>query len=98
VARLSEIITSFPVTAKEINVNEAGRQAVIWATGKPEFKAEVKGEGDEAEWEYTGEYIFILDMDEEGKITRVVEFLDSLATERVRGLMKKAQENMVKGK
>jgi len=58
----------------------------------------VKGDGDEAEWEYTGEYIFILDMDEEGRITRVVEFLDSLATERVRGLMGKARRNLAKGK
>jgi len=97
VARLSEILTAFPVTAKEININEAGRQAVIWATGKPYFKEEVKVVGEEAEWEYTGEYIFILDMDEDGKITRVVEFLDSLATERLRGLMRRAKEIVVKG-
>jgi ketosteroid isomerase-like protein len=51
--------------------------------------------GDTAEkWEYVGEYIFILDVDEEGKIIRILEFLDSLATERLRGMMDKAKENV----
>jgi ketosteroid isomerase-like protein len=51
--------------------------------------------GDTAEkWEYVGEYIFILDVDEEGKIVRILEFLDSLATERLRGMMDKMKENV----
>lgn len=88
----------FPVTAKEIHVNEAGRQVTIWANATPEWKKEAMGErkGEEGrkEWEYTGEYIFILDVDEEGKIVRVLEFLDSLGTERLRGLMVRARENV----
>lgn len=46
------------------------------------------------EWEYTGEYIFILDVDARGKIVGILEFLDSLATERLRGLMVRMRENV----
>jgi ketosteroid isomerase-like protein len=86
----------FPVTARETNVNEAGRQVTIWATGKPQFKKGAMGGASEEEWDYTNEYIFILDVDEEGKIIRIVEFLDSLKTERLRGAMVKARENIGK--
>lgn len=91
---LKKILNHFPVTAKEIHVNEPKRQVVIWATAIPEFKEEAKGNSDASEWDYMGEYIFILDMDEEGKIVRIVEFLDSLATARLRELMNKARENL----
>jgi ketosteroid isomerase-like protein len=51
--------------------------------------------GDSAEkWEYVGEYIFILDFNEDRKIVRILEFLDSLATERLRGMMNRAKENV----
>jgi hypothetical protein len=93
------LLTSFPVTAKEIHVNEAAGQVTIWATGKPEFKAEAMGlerAGEKEEWDYTGEYIFILDVNEEGKVERVLEFLDSKATERLRGLMGRAKRNLGK--
>lgn len=68
----------------------------LWATGTPEFKKEVM-DGEREGWEYTGEYIFILDVDEEGKIVRVVEFLDSKGTERLRGLVERARRNMGEG-
>jgi len=84
---------SFAVSPKEIHVNEAGRQITIWATGTPVFKAEAIGTGGE-DWNYTGEYVFILDVNEGGKITRVLEFLDSLGTQRLRGLMERARENV----
>lgn len=51
-------------------------------------------EGDDGkEWEYVGEYMFLLDVDEQGKICRIVEFLDSLGTERARVLIAKAWKN-----
>jgi hypothetical protein len=91
------LLNHFPVTAKETHTNEAQRQVTIWATGKPEFKKEVMGGESEEEWDYVGEYSFILDIDEDGKIIRIVEFLDSLATERLRGLMVKARQNLGTG-
>ncbi|KAF2228798.1 hypothetical protein EV356DRAFT_457025 [Viridothelium virens] len=94
--KLHLIITSFPVTAKEIHVNVPKRQVIIWANAVPKFREEVKGlkEGDDGkEWDYVGEFMFFLSMNEEGKISRIVEFLDSLATERARGLMVRAWEN-----
>ena len=63
----------------------------------PKFRQEAKGkpeEVNEADWEYVGEYIFILDLDEEGKITRIVEFLDSKNTVRLFALAEKARENL----
>ncbi|KAF2032477.1 hypothetical protein EK21DRAFT_109857 [Setomelanomma holmii] len=90
---LIPLLAHFSVTAKEIHINEAARQITIWATGVPEFREEVK-DGEEKEWEYVGEYIFILNMNDDGKIERVLEFLDSLATERLRGLMVRARKNL----
>lgn len=93
------LLTAFPVTAKEIHINEAQRQVTIWAFGTPEFRPEAMGlerGGERQEWDYTGEYIFILDVNEEGKIERVFEFLDSKGTERLRGLMGRARRNMGK--
>ncbi|KAF2789245.1 hypothetical protein K505DRAFT_328361 [Melanomma pulvis-pyrius CBS 109.77] len=97
VTKLGAIIKHFPVTAKEIHVNEAGRQITIWATGVPEFREEVKGkkiDGEEGGWEYMGEYIFVLDVDEDGKIKRILEFLDSKNTMRLLEMVKKARENL----
>ena len=84
----------FPVIAKEIHINEAGRQITIWAYATPVFKEEAMGSDPSEGWDYTGEYIFILDVDEEGKIVRIIEFLDSLGTEKLRGLMVRARENV----
>ena len=66
----------------------------MWAPGVPEFHESIRQKAGEEEafWEYTGEYIFILDVDGEGRISRVVEFLDSLATTRLFGLMGRARE------
>jgi hypothetical protein len=95
ITNLGSILAHFPVTAKEINVNEAGKQVTIWATGVPEFRSEVKGEDvNEADWKYMGEYIFILDIDEEGKIKRIVEFLDSKNTMVLLEMLKRARENL----
>lgn len=94
-ANVRPLLTAFPVTAKEVHINEPKRQITIWATGKPEFRAEAM-DGEKEEWDYTGEYIFILDVNEEGKIERILEFLDSLATGRLRGLMGRARKNLGK--
>ncbi|EHK44592.1 uncharacterized protein TrAtP1_009151 [Trichoderma atroviride] len=94
--KLHTIATGFPVTAKEIHVNFPKRQVIIWASAVLNFREELKGlkEGDDGkEWDYVGEYMFLLDVDEEGKICRIVEFLDSLGTERVRVLIAKAWKN-----
>jgi ketosteroid isomerase-like protein len=94
---LAPVLAHFPVTAKEIYINETNRQITIWATAKAEFKREAM-DGDEKEWDYTGEYIFILDVNDDGKIVRILEFLDSLATKRVMGLMVRAKQNLEKEK
>jgi ketosteroid isomerase-like protein len=87
------VLDHFPITEKEIHVNEVGKQIILWATGKPEFKKEAMGNDPAEKWDYTGEYIFIV-MNEDGKIVRILEFLDSLAIERLRGMMDRAKENV----
>ncbi|KAF2648876.1 hypothetical protein K491DRAFT_611874 [Lophiostoma macrostomum CBS 122681] len=89
---LLPVLSSFPVTPKEILINEPKRQITIWATAIPHFKDEVKGGTPDSEWEYQGEYIFILDVNEEGKIKRIVEFLDSLGTAKLVPILTKAKE------
>lgn len=68
---------------------------VVWATSETRFHDEVMDGGIAAEeWKYRGEYIFILSMDEKGeKIERVVEFVDSKGTDRLRVLMARAKKN-----
>ncbi|KAI0148439.1 hypothetical protein GGR57DRAFT_240786 [Xylariaceae sp. FL1272] len=95
--RLRQVMSGFPVTAKEIHINVAKRQVVIWATAVPNFRDEAKdpGAGGDVEGSaWTGEYVFLLDMNEEGKIDRIVEFLDSLATSNARTLLSKAFANV----
>ena len=95
ISKLGDILDGFPVIPKEIHVNDAGRQVVIWATAKPYFKDVAKGEKPvEADWDYAGEYIFMLDFDESGKVTRILEFLDSLATEKLKSMAAKARANL----
>lgn len=86
-------------TNKADNNGNPNAQITIWATGQPEFREEVKrGQGKEEEevnWEVINEYIFILDVDvETGKIVRVLEFLDSAQTEKLRALVRRARENL----
>lgn len=75
-----------------MHVNEEKRQVVIWATSRAIFWEHLRDGGSEEEWGFKGEYVFILDFDEQGKIKRVFEFLDSLKTADLRGLMGRARE------
>lgn len=57
---------------------------IVWCTGRPQWREEVKDYEvfSEEQWEYVGEFIFMLTMDEEGeKITKIVEFVDSKGTD-----------------
>ncbi|KAJ5173166.1 hypothetical protein N7492_005759 [Penicillium capsulatum] len=93
---LREILSGFPVYPKEIFENEALGQVTIWATSETIFHPEAKGSDPSSEeWQFRGEYIFILTMDEtREKVVQIIEFLDSKATERLRGLMATARKNL----
>lgn len=95
---LRTILEAFPVHAKEIVEDQEKNQVVIWATSETKFFDAVKDSGlSDEEWIYRGEYIFILTMDKsQEKIERVIEFLDSKATERLRELMRRAKDNKQK--
>ncbi|KAL1885143.1 hypothetical protein Plec18167_001800 [Paecilomyces lecythidis] len=96
---LREIMAGFPVTVKEHVESESSNQVTVWARSQTIFRDDVKDDGvSEKEWAYEGEYMFLLFMDETGeKITRVVEFLDSKATdEKLRPLIRRARENSQK--
>ncbi|KAE8450082.1 hypothetical protein EG329_006863 [Mollisiaceae sp. DMI_Dod_QoI] len=99
-SKLKSIISHFPVWPKEIIEDERENRVVIWATSEATFKDEVRDEGlSEAEWGYKGEYVFMLTLDESGeRIEKVVEFLDSKAAERARGLVRRALGNLEHGK
>lgn len=92
-SHLKKVITSFPITAKEIHINEEEKQIVIWATGVANFREEVK-DSDFGEWNYQGEYMFILNVDKDGKIERIVEFLDSLGAQRANELVARAMKKV----
>ena len=96
ITTLKQVLASFPVHPKEIFENEEKRQVTIWATSLAVFRDDVKDAGlSDEEWSYRGEYIFILTMDErQEKIMRVLEFVDSKGTNRLRGLMARARANL----
>ena len=90
-------MNGFPVDI--IDFVESENSNAVWAhcTSKVEWKAGAMGGGKEEEWDFRGEYVFMLWMDERGeKIVRVVEMLDSLAAVRLPGLMERAKENLAK--
>jgi hypothetical protein len=91
-AYLSEIMTGFPVAATEHFECEATNTVAVWASSDAHFKKEVM-DGDEEDWKYKGEYVFMLWMNESGeRIERTVEFLDSAATkERLFGVTARAR-------
>ena len=89
---LREIIKSFPVTPKEVIESESDNSVVVWATSRPYFYPEFM-DGDDKDWDYQGEYIFVLSFEQTGeRIERVLEFLDSAATQRMRGLVARAKK------
>ncbi|KAF2257163.1 hypothetical protein BU26DRAFT_513866 [Trematosphaeria pertusa] len=97
ISSLREIMTGFPVYAKQYIESESSNSVVVWATSKTQFREDVKDEGEGVDWDYEGEYVFMFWMDESGeKIVRTVEFLDSLKTEGLRGVMKRARANREK--
>ncbi|KAJ5134306.1 hypothetical protein N7448_000670 [Penicillium atrosanguineum] len=93
---LREVLASFPVFPKEIFENEGLSQVTIWATSETIFHEKAKGDDFSSEdWKFHGEYIFILTMDDSReKVVQIIEFLDSKATERLRGLMARARKNL----
>ncbi|KAJ7259564.1 hypothetical protein B0H12DRAFT_419121 [Mycena haematopus] len=91
IRHLTGILHSFPVRAKQTWPNTALKQVVIWADSETVFHPHVQDNGDADEWKYRGEYMFVLTMDRSGeKIERVLEFIDSKGTDRLRGLMERA--------
>lgn len=71
---------------------------VVWATGSPQWREEVKDYAmfTEEQWIYVGEFVFMLTMDEKGeKITKIVEFVDSKGTDnKITPLMMRALGNL----
>ena len=94
-ATLREVLSGFPVTPQEIFDSANENTVTVWATGDAIFHEELKDDGLSAEeWKYRGEYIFIFQMDSTGRrVQRIVEFLDSKATEHLRELMVRARGN-----
>lgn len=100
IATLSQVLRSFPVTASDVIFDGGRNKVIIHATSVTEFWEEGMDDGvGGEEWRYKGEYVFMFEFEkgeeeEAGKISKVVEFVDSLGTERLRGLIKRARENM----
>ncbi|MCJ1404371.1 hypothetical protein MMC11_007596 [Xylographa trunciseda] len=98
IRRLREIMPKFPVTATEVMEDEEKNVAIVHAFSQACFHDWVKDAGiPSTDWDYQGEYIFVLAMTEAGdKVKRVVEFVDSKGTERLLGLVMRARANLEK--
>ncbi|KAF5690956.1 hypothetical protein FCIRC_687 [Fusarium circinatum] len=96
IARLNqvgEVMSSFPVTIKQMWPNPSLRQVLVWANSKTNFQRQSRDSDDDEEWTKRGEYMFLMTMDETGeKIIDVLEFVDSKATEDIAGLVARALE------
>ena len=92
---LKPIVSTFPVTAKELFEDDGSNQVTIWATSNATFREEAKDEDSGLNWSYHGEYIFILLFNQAGdKIERIVEFLDSKKAAEVGVLIERARRNV----
>lgn len=97
VTGFKRIIKTYPMTIKESIDSESRNIVTVWTIGKASVHDELKDEGSPKEdWEYTGEYMFLLYMNEEGdKVAKTVEFLDSKATaDRLIALVARASKNL----
>lgn len=97
-AGLRRVLSGFPVAGRRYLESEGANAVVVWATSRAVFREEIvaglKGEGEEGDWEYEGEYVFMFEMSEDGtRVRRCVEFLDSKKTDGgIRVLMRRARE------
>ncbi len=92
---LKDILSTFPVEAKEIFEHEASNQVTIWATSNAVFREEAKDEDSGMDWSYEGEYMFVLVFNENGdKIERILEFLDSKKVADLQAQLKRARVNV----
>jgi len=93
---LKQILTAFPVTPTEIFEDEGSKQVTVWATSDAVFKDEVKDDDQSVEWRYQGEYMFVfLFNDDDNKIERILEFVDSRRVLEVRELFARAMGNLM---
>ncbi len=93
---LGDILSSFPINIKELIECETTNQVVVWATSEPKFLATVTDGGVLTDdWGYLGEYTFIFNFEEGGgRISRIVEFVDTNGMNRFLGLMERARRNV----
>ena len=94
---LRAVLVGLPVTYLDIIESESSNSVWIHGTAVPEWKKEAKGDGEEVEgeWDFKGEYVFMLWMDESGeKVVRCVEMVDSLGMGKMGGLFAKAMANV----
>lgn len=71
------------ITIKDIMEDAAAKKVVVWCCSKVSFHREEVGT-------YEGEYVFMLDFDGEDKLVRVVEFVDSKASDVFMGQVAEA--------
>lgn len=93
ICSLRAVLTGFPVTILDIIESEASNSVWVHCTAVPEWKDEVKGSpaGEEVDWHYQGEYVFMLWMDESGeKVVRCKEMVDSQGMSKMGGLFAKS--------
>lgn len=92
IGSLRNVLTHLRVAIIETWSNDAGRTITAHATNSPQFADSLKRPEDaEGEWDFEGEYMWILTFDEScDKIIRSVEFVDGAATEKLKAQMGKA--------
>ena len=92
---MKSILSTFPVEAKEIFEHEGSTQVTVWATSNAVFREEAKDAELGLDWNYQGEYIFVLVFNESGdKIERILEFLDSKKVLDFQAQLKRARANV----
>jgi ketosteroid isomerase-like protein len=87
---LTDVSPGFDMYVQE--VWDGGNTVVVHALSDLRFREEVTSGDEGVEWKYRGEYMFVVDFDAEGKVVRVIEFLDSKAVGEALGLAGRGRE------
>lgn len=82
VSGISKMMTAFHVRAVEVIDSEQDNSLWVWTASDAKWRPEAM-DGDEKEWSYQGQNLFMFWFDGEGRVERCVEVVDSLKSVNV---------------
>ena len=95
---LSSVLSKLDIKSSHVLESADSRQISLWARAETSLKVELRDEEWENNtddlWDFNNEFVFVLQFDEDGKISEIWEMLDSKLASGVMPLMERASARM----